>query len=384
MRLAIITSHPIQYNAPLFRQLSLYNGHEIKVFYTWGERVLKDKFDPGFNKKIEWDVLLLEGYEYEFLENISKEPGSHHFTGINNPDLIERIKQWKAEAIIVYGWAFKSHFKVMKYFKGKIPILFRGDSTLLDNNPGIKSIARKIALRYVYHYADKALFVGKANKNYFQAHGFSDKNLVFVPHAVDNNRFVPNAKNISGGKAMREQFNIPPDAIVFLFAGKLEEKKAPSLLASAFISANLPKSHLVITGNGKLEAQIKECYSEVKNIHFLDFQNQSLMPGLYQIGDVFVLPSSGPGETWGLAINEAMAAGLAIICSDKCGAAADLVKTGVNGYIFKAGNANELATMMKTLTRETIENMGKESQGIIKDWSVEKASEAIRNLLDKR
>ena len=61
-KIAIVTSHPIQYYAPLFRLLA--KKVELKVFYTWGKEALV-KFDPGFGKKVEWDIPLLDGYEYQ-------------------------------------------------------------------------------------------------------------------------------------------------------------------------------------------------------------------------------------------------------------------------------------------------------------------------------
>lgn len=78
-RLAIILSHPIQYYSPLFKCLSERKVVEIKVFYTWGQSVNGKKYDHGFGKAIEWDIPLLDRYDYEFLENVSKDPGSHHF-----------------------------------------------------------------------------------------------------------------------------------------------------------------------------------------------------------------------------------------------------------------------------------------------------------------
>lgn len=63
-RLAIITTHPIQYNAPLFKLLTQRNNITIKVFYTWGKSVLENKYDPGFKKNIEWDIPLLDGYGF--------------------------------------------------------------------------------------------------------------------------------------------------------------------------------------------------------------------------------------------------------------------------------------------------------------------------------
>ena len=133
-RLAIITTHPIQYNAPWFKLLSQRKNIHIKVFYTWGQIENTAKFDPGFGKEISWDIPLLEGYEYTFVTNTSKDPGSHHFNGIINPSLVDDIESWNADAILIFGWSFKSHLKVLRYFKGKKTNIFRGDSNLLDES----------------------------------------------------------------------------------------------------------------------------------------------------------------------------------------------------------------------------------------------------------
>jgi hypothetical protein len=61
-RLAIITTHPIQYYAPVFSRLSMQEGMEIKVFYTWEKEAAK--FDRDFGKDVEWDIPLLDGYPY--------------------------------------------------------------------------------------------------------------------------------------------------------------------------------------------------------------------------------------------------------------------------------------------------------------------------------
>ena len=128
--LAIITSHPIQYNAPLFKLISERKKIKIKVFYTW-EQSKEKVFDEKFGKEINWDIPLLEGYDYTFVKNISKKPNSGSFKGVINPTLNKEIENWKADAILVFGWNHHSHFKAMRYFKGKIPVYFRGDSTLL-------------------------------------------------------------------------------------------------------------------------------------------------------------------------------------------------------------------------------------------------------------
>ena len=78
MKLAIVTTHPIQYNAPWFRLLAKEPGVEIKVFYTWEQSKNNDKYDPGFGRMVEWDIPLLEGYEYTFVKNTSTSPGSFY------------------------------------------------------------------------------------------------------------------------------------------------------------------------------------------------------------------------------------------------------------------------------------------------------------------
>ena len=190
MKLAIITTHPIQYYAPLFKMLHQRGLIKVKVFYTWSQSQQGAKFDPGFGKNIQWDIPLLEGYDYTFVNNIATKPGTHHFRGIINPTLNAEVEKWQPDALLIIGWSFQSHLKCMRYFHNKIPILFRGDSTLLAEHWGPRLIVRTLFLKWVYRYIDYALFVGTNNKRYFLRHGVKETQLTFAPHAVDNERFL--------------------------------------------------------------------------------------------------------------------------------------------------------------------------------------------------
>jgi glycosyltransferase involved in cell wall biosynthesis len=407
-KLAVVITHPIQYYVPVFRLLA--QQCQLKVFYTWGTAGVKPKHDPGFGKTIAWDLPLLDSYDYELLQNVAENPGSHHRKGIINPEIIDKIEAYQPNAILVYGYMYQSHFKVMRNFKGKIPIWFRGDSTLLDEKKGFKAIAKSLYLKWVYKYVDIAFYVGTSSKAYFKKYGLKDKQLIFAPHSIDNQRFAEDRKlEVS---QLRETLGIHEQDILILFAGKLEPKKNPALLLEAFIAlcTNNDETdfsttvdmtaekemtrkcgiHLLFVGNGVLEKQLKEKVERyfdrlsmtntnvlndevVNSIHFMDFQNQTQMPVVYQACDVFCLPSQGPGETWGLAINEAMAAGKAIIASDKVGCAVDLVKDGVNGYIFKSGSVADLKAKLSLLISrtESIRSFGEQSKSIIGDWGFE-------------
>lgn len=384
-KLAIITSHPIQYNAPLFALLNKRNNIQVKVFYTWGKKALDKKYDPGFKKNIEWDIPLLEGYDYEFPENNAADPGSHHFNGIHNPELVQTLRQWQPAAIFVFGWSFKSHFKVLRYFKRKASILFRGDSTLLDEPEhfSIKKVLRRILLKWVYSYVDKALYTGTANKSYFLQHGMNENQLIFAPHAIENDRFLPGDEVLKKAAEWRRQKSITEANIVFLFAGKLEAKKDPALLINAFKRLDQSSAHLIMAGSGELKDALLQLGKGHSNIHFIDFQNQSQMPLLYAIADVFILPSRGPGETWGLAVNEAMASGKAVIVSDRCGCAADLVEDGVNGYVFKSRDEFKLYEKMQLLLDKKVSmQMGERSLQKIQQWNYQSVCEAIENSIN--
>lgn len=385
-KLAIVTTHPIQYNAPIFRLLTERNNILVKVFYTWGESVLKEKFDPGFNKVIEWDIPLLQGYDYSMVKNVSKQPGSHHFRGIINPGLIGDIEKWGADAVLVFGWSFQSHFSCLRHFHGKIPVIFRGDSNLLDQGKNFfKDKIRQLFLSFVYKHADFFLFVGKANRDYFVHAGVDASKLFFVPHAIDNKRFASKTNY-----TIRKSLSLKDDTILFMYAGKFEEKKNVGMLIEAFAKIESSNAHLLLTGNGPEENSLKLKVHQLgelsrNRIHFLDFQNQSMMPDLYQSCDVFVLPSKGPGETWGLSINEAMASSRAVLVSNKCGASLDLVKEGVNGYVFQSNVVESLTEKINLLaqSKEKITELGNYSFRIISEWSFENICLAIEKILSK-
>lgn len=399
-RIAIISSHPIQYNAPLFKEMSEVEGIILKVFYTVG----KENFgnDAGFNQKIDWDIPLFERYEHEFLDNISRHPGLGKFGGIRNPHILDRIELYKPDIVWVYGWNYLSHLVVMRHFSGKIPVWFRGDSTLLDEKTGLKKVLRRLFLRWVYRHIDKALYVGQANKAYFRIHGVGEDQMVFVPHAVDNDHFYDSSEKKFEEKAgqWRKELGIPVDAVVFLYAGKFIPKKNPLLLIKAFKQLNLsalqpvnsltqhsvspsPRFpvYLILVGNGPLESKLKKEAANHPSIIFLPFQNQSRMPVVYRLGDVFVLPSKGPGETWGLALNEAMACSRTIIASDKVGSASDLIREGINGFTFTSGDQHSLINVMQKIRMSDLKKIGENSRNMVEEWSYNVVLEAFRNLL---
>jgi glycosyltransferase involved in cell wall biosynthesis len=263
--------------------------------------------------------------------------------------------------------------------------LFRGDSTLLDETKGWKTFLRRVFLKWVYSHVNYALYAGTNNKKYFRAHGLKEQQLVYAPHAIDNDRF--NDKDGEYQKAailMRKQIGFADNDVVLLFAGKLETKKNPFFLVDLLYTINDSRIKVLFAGNGALEKELKEKVQGDKRFSFIDFQNQQMMPVLYRLADVFILPSRGPGETWGLALNEAMACGKPVVASDRTGGAIDLI-TNKNGLIIYNSNADSLVQMLQHALQDKnlLPVMGQHSAATIKNFSFKNITAALTILMSK-
>jgi glycosyltransferase involved in cell wall biosynthesis len=376
-KLAIVCTHPIQYYAPVFRALAASGEIDLRVFYTWSQAATDSMFDPGFGTAVKWDIPLLEGYAYQFVQNVAGRPGLDRFGGLHTPTLAPEIEAWGAEAVLVYTWNSRAHLQALRHFKGRLPVLFRGDSTLLDRRPWWRALLRRAFLTWVYSHVDVAIAVGTHNGAYFAWCGLPPARIALAPHSVDTLRFAADSAGHEKLAAQwRGELGIGAEATVILFAGKLQPKKNPHLLLKAFGALN-DGSHLVFVGNGELESGLKAGASKIANVHFMPFQNQSLMPAVYRLGDVFVLPSQGPEETWGLALNEAMASGRTVIASTKVGGAVDLVEPGINGWTFESGDCGALEGVLRRAVgagRSELHRMGITAQAGSVHWSTEESA----------
>ncbi|MGV8828597.1 MAG: glycosyltransferase family 4 protein [Breznakibacter sp.] len=401
--LAILTTHPIQYNAPLFKLLAERGVVGVRVFYTWPQAI-EGFNDPDFGVQVKWDLPLLEGYDYELVENTSKHPSSKSYGGIVTPGLFDRLTQYAPDAILVFGWKLKGHLQVMRHFKGKVPIWFRGDSTLLGHP--VKTVSdihlsrlmvelkeyfkfklRKISLTWVYQFVDKAFYVGEHNKMYFKEHGLRENQLVFAPHAIDNSRFSGGGenKNKQMAELWREEHNISPDDFVLVYAGKFEPRKnlvfflstVLDLMSSEWGAIN--KIKLVLFGNGPQEAQLRKMSLNCGNVLFMPFQNQLFMPVVYRLCDLYCLPSQS--ETWGLAVNEAMACGCPVLVSDRVGCAVDLA-TQWPHQVFESGNKEALKKAIVTVYERRGQIDSANIQRQIESWSFSAIAEALERELE--
>jgi glycosyltransferase involved in cell wall biosynthesis len=335
-RLAFVVSHPIQYYAPLYQRLSARGDIQLKVFFTWHDG-RQEVVDPGFGRPVQWDVPLTAGYDYELVANQSRRPGTDHFFGLQNRDLVQRILAWQPDAVHVTGWAWQSHLLCLRALAKKgVFVIFRGDSHLLDQpeRSGARWLMKRAVLTRVFSWPDVFLTVGRANCAYFQAFGVRDEKLCPCPHSIDVARFARPADTYDAeARQWRHRLGIPDNACAVLFAGKFEARKRPLELMEAVQACDDKRVVLIMLGDGALKEEVEaKAAARPDRFRVLPFQNQSRMPVAYRLGDLFALPSAY-GETWGLAVNEAMASGRPVLVSNKVGCASDVVDEAT-GRIF--------------------------------------------------
>jgi glycosyltransferase involved in cell wall biosynthesis len=382
-RLAILVSHPIQYQAPLYRALAARPEIDLTVFFCsdWG---LKTYRDEGFGQELKWDVPLLDGYRSEFLPNVNPKPNLSRFWGLINPAIIQRLRNGDFDAVWIHGWAHVTDWLAMlTAFASGIPVLLRGDSNLLPTLPRWKRILKRAVLTWLFRKVSGFLAIGRYNAEFYGAYGVPKEKIFYVPYAVDNDFFLSKAEELRPRKIeLKRKFGMPEDLAVILFCGKLIPVKRPMDLLQVF--AQLSKDvrcTLVFVGDGplhsELEAYVQE--HEPQHVYFMGFQNQTELPTFYAMADVFVLPSGS--EQWGLVVNEAMCFGLPVIVSDQVGAGGDLVREGVNGFVYPAGDVIFLSARLKLLlTNASIrQKMGNASLEIIIPWAY---PTCVRGVLD--
>ncbi|HZZ56931.1 MAG TPA: glycosyltransferase family 4 protein [Opitutaceae bacterium] len=346
-RLAVVLSHPTQYYSPWFRWMAQRGAPRLRVFYLW-DFGLRARRDPQFGVSVRWDVDLTSGYEWELVPNRARDPGTHHFAGLRNPGLTARLAAWSPEAVLLFGYPWASHLRALAWARlHRVPLIFRGDSHFLGRaEPGW---SRTLPLRLLYRQFAAVTYVGAANRRYFERLGVPRSRLFFAPHAVDAARFDPARPEYRAqAEALRRTLDLPPGCRVILFAGKWVPAKQPVELLAAFLALAPANAALVFVGDGPERPRLEALAAGAPRapVRFLPFANQSEMPSRYALADLFVLPSRGCYETWGLAVNEAMHMGVPCLVSDRVGCAEDLVAAGATGWVFAAERPGALGAAL--------------------------------------
>lgn len=356
---------------------------EVQVFLASraGAEVYRDE---EFGVEICWDTPILEGYPYTILPNLSRSAGPGHFTGLVNP-AVTLLSKCEFDAVWIHGWAYATNWLAWASATVRgLPVLLRGETNGLREPVGWRRTVKHTALGAMFSKIARFLAIGSLNKNFYESYGVGGDRIFLAPYTVDNDYFFERARSLEGQRhELRQREGIAPDLPVVLYCGKLIPKKRPfDLLRALAILTKQIRASLVFVGDGNLRPELEEFANKnALRVHFLGFRNQSELPKCYAMSDVMVLPSDY--EPWGLVVNEAMCFGLPIVASDKVGAAADLIRDGLNGFVYPVGNIPALAeALIRVLANDALRReMGDSSAATIRKWSISETVEGVRNAL---
>ena len=359
--LIVLTTHPIQYQVPIWQRLAREGRVPFEVWYL-SDRGVRPGFDREFAHHFAWDIDLTSGYPHRFLPGAAATaPDSFRDCRLREP-FAARLREAGATALWIQGWQVAAYWQAaIAAHAAGIPVWLRGESNDLGTVPLWKKPLKRVALGQLFSRIESFLYIGEANRRLYRAYGVPDARLHPAPYAVDNARFAAQAKEWRRQRpALRRQWDIADDAFCVLFCGKFIAKKRPLDLIEAAhrLARQCPDRplHLLFAGAGELEGELRAACGALK-ASFTGFLNQTEVSRAYAAADCLVLPS-GPGETWGLVVNEALASGLQVIVSDACGVAHDL---GGAGLTYACSDVAALADAMTAIREKPVPPAAREA-----------------------
>jgi glycosyltransferase involved in cell wall biosynthesis len=328
--LGILDFNPIQYHTPLYQLLDRRGNISLDVLFL-SDRGYRETMDSGFGVPVAWDLDLLSGYSYHFLSNAVQSTG----IGGNIISLTRWIRSH--DVILIHGYSAPWMLIAAVISRiTKTPYLMRGDSGPQGRSTGLRRQLRNLCARTIVRSSAAGLAVGQLNHQFYQQYGAPI--VTFAPHSLDNERFACAPKLATSD--LLAKWKLHDDKPVIIFCGKLSHRKRPLDLSAAV--GLLPRDVITLyVGDGVLAEQVRASLRPGMGV-VTGFVNQSELPAYYHAAEVLVLPSEV--EPWGLVVNEAMAAGVLPVVSDRVGAAPDLV-SGV-GEIYRCGDVVGLAAAL--------------------------------------
>lgn len=297
------------------------------------------------------------------------------------------LRTSQPDAVLIPGWSSKAAIQALLWARRQqVPAILMSDSQATDftRNPAVEWLKSAIVRNF-----SGALVAGQAHRDYACELGIAPDRVRTGYDVVDNAHFARGADDArENATTLRHALHLPER--YFLASARFVEKKNLPFLIDAFRAFR--ESHasadidLVITGDGPLRPQLE---AQIRN---LDLQGTVHLPGFVQYPDTpkyyglataFILSSTT--DQWGLVVNEAMAAGLPVLVSERCGAAANLVKPGQNGFAFDPHDTDALAALMRRLAdapQPALEQMGAVSQDHIASYSPQSFAAAAVELAD--
>ncbi len=376
MRLAVFATHPIQYQAPLWRELARSPGLDVVVYY-FSDQSVRGGMDPEFAIPVKWDVELLDGYEHVF---IMRDANLERPSSVRMPQPYRLLGEGRFDWVMLQGYMHCFERQVARAAKRLgIRVLIRGEFSDVKQGSLVKTFLRRAYLKWFYSHVDSFCFIGEEARLHLSSFGIGGDRLYFSPYSVDTKLFETQ-NNVYDRVQSRSILGLGESTFVFLLSGKLIPRKEPLLFLDAVSQLpNLNEVAVVMLGDGPIRDKVVRRGKHVLGSRFLfqGFVNQSELGKYFKAADAFVLPSSV--ESWGLVVNEAMQFGLPVVVSSGVGCRRDLIVEGETGFTFRRGNVIALAETLSKLMSDSLKarSMGIKARKLISRYSTEASAKGL-------
>ncbi len=372
IKVLLIAAYPIQNAAP-HRLLAEDNRLHVDTVYLSDPSVKLSKGKEFINQS-QFDIKVLDDtYRWQLLRNWAPRPSLSNFWGLINPALFSLVPKY--DCIVVYGHAYASFWMaILTALVLRRKLIFTTDATYLEAPDGKawKQNLKKQFLPFLYNRLADAIWVPSTESKLFleSLHVKSEK-IVVTPYTVDHDFFLMHRHKISK-EEIREKYNIPIGSILLVFCAKFIARKRPQDALIALQKAYQADVYLLMIGDGPMRTELEQLAFTLRveeKVKWVGLVKYSDLPSHYSASDILIFTSET--EQFGLPVNEAMLCELPVIISDRLGCRHDLVKEGENGYTYKCGNTDELASRIKQLANDSEKRiqMAHKSAELIQNWS---------------
>lgn len=286
--------------------------------------------------------------------------------------LIREFNEFKPTVLNITGYFDWAQILLMNYARLKgVKVVISTESSAADHN---RSAFKENIKRLIVGRASAFFCFGTSSAEYLKTLGVTNAQIAVKHAAVVDDDTILSVFELAK-QTNRKRGN------AFLYVGRLAPEKNLEMLLTAFLKVNPAQNpwKLIFVGNGPSEDGLKNIAADSPNVRFEGAFPWHKVPDYLAESDVLVLPSKS--EPWGLVVNEAMVCGKAVIVSNKCGCAPDLVIENENGYTFDPNDQVDLEQKLLNFIEypERIQSMGRQSLRIIQPFS---AHEVAREMTE--
>ncbi|HVT18466.1 MAG TPA: glycosyltransferase [Thermoanaerobaculia bacterium] len=357
MRIAFLVDRPTQFEAPFFRHAARDPRHELRVLFT-GAAPAEPVFDPELGRTVAWGIDLLGGYPSTVVPSRGR---ARWFA--------RELRRERCDLLIANGYTRPDYLVAAALARrAGIATALRLDSVPWNGSAARRRVKRLLFSVLLLRLYDLFLGVGSLTLDYLDACGVPAERRGLFPYAVDIDHFRARSHlSAEERAAARARLGLPAGAMAVLAVAKLTPREAPWDLLHAL--PHLPAHvRLVIAGDGPARAELERLAAELApaRVRFLGYVPYAELPALYAAADLFVHPARE--ERWGVSVAEALGCGLPVVASSRVGAGYDLLVAGANGWLYKAGDAAELALRVGQALGLDRQAVAASSRAVLEGW----------------